>query len=93
MDDTQFSKLDDKLDKITRLLTVIALKDEKTEQGKIELLDMVGFRTSEMGRLLNKSPQNISTVLGILRKKNKDSTIESPQKIESNEPSQATPLS
>jgi hypothetical protein len=29
----------------------------------------MGFKTSEIGRLLNKSPQNISTVLGNLRKK------------------------
>lgn len=69
MDDSQFQQLSGKLDKITKLLTIIALKDQAREQDKIELLDVIGFKTSEIARLLNKSPQNISTVLGNLRKK------------------------
>jgi hypothetical protein len=74
MDDKQYKELSAKLDNITKLLSVIALKDKEREQDKIELLDMVGFRTSEIARLLNKSSQNISTVLGILRKKGEAAT-------------------
>ena len=69
MDEKQYKELSAKLDNITKLLAVMAVKDEEKEQDKIELLDMVGLRPSEIARLLNKSPQNISTVLGNLRKK------------------------
>jgi hypothetical protein len=69
VNDKQYQDLIVRLDRITRLLSIIALKGSEREQDKIELLDMTGFRPSEIARLLNKSPQNISVVLGNLRKK------------------------
>jgi hypothetical protein len=39
------------------------------EQDKIEALDRLDFKPSEIAKMLNKSPENVSVVLGIIRKK------------------------
>jgi hypothetical protein len=59
----------DKLDKITKLLAVPALREREKEQDKIELLDQLGFRPVEIAKILNKSPENVGVVLGNIRKK------------------------
>jgi DNA-directed RNA polymerase specialized sigma24 family protein len=69
MDSKQFDTLTDKLDKITRLLALLYLKDVEKEQAKVELLDGLGFRPIEIAKLLNKSPENVSVVLSNIRKK------------------------
>lgn len=74
MDDRQYKALDEKIERITRLLTIIALKGEPSEKRKIELMDAMGFKASEVGKLLNKSPQNVSNVLRNLRKKEDEKT-------------------
>lgn len=71
MDEKQFAILIDKLDKLSRVLVIPAVKDIGKEQDKIELLDSLGFKPSEIGKLLGKSPANVSVVLGNLRKKKK----------------------
>jgi hypothetical protein len=58
-----------KLDKITKLLAAGAIKEYGTEQEKIELLDSMGFKSSEIARLLNKSIQNVCVQLNIISKK------------------------
>jgi hypothetical protein len=58
-----------KLDKILKLLAIDAVKGYSTEQEKIELLDSLGFRPVEIARFLNKSPENVSVQLNIIRKK------------------------
>jgi hypothetical protein len=58
-----------KLDKVLKLLAIGAVKDFEKEQQKIELLDSIGFKPSEIARFLNKSPENVSVVLGFIRKK------------------------
>lgn len=63
------SDISAKLDKILRLLTIDAVKGIEKEQEKIELLDSLGFRPVEISKLLNKSPDNISVQLTIIRKK------------------------
>ncbi|MCL5986928.1 MAG: hypothetical protein M1371_10275 [Actinobacteria bacterium] len=63
-----------KMDKILNLLAADAIKGYKVEQEKIELLDALGFRPIEIAKLLNKSPENVSVQLGIIRKK-KDKVI------------------
>jgi hypothetical protein len=73
MDSKQFQFFEDKFDKTIRLLTILALKGVEREDEKIELLDMMGFRQSEIARLLNKSPQNVNVVLTRLRKKKESS--------------------
>jgi DNA-binding NarL/FixJ family response regulator len=58
-----------KLDKILKLLALDTVKGLSTEQEKIELLDSLGFRPSEIAKFLNKSPENVSVQLNIIRKK------------------------
>ncbi|MEM3429405.1 MAG: hypothetical protein QXN20_00700 [Candidatus Bathyarchaeia archaeon] len=60
-----------KLDKILRLLVLDAMRGIEREQGKIELLDSLGFRPVEIARLLNKSQENIRVQLSIVREKRK----------------------
>lgn len=69
MDEKQFSILVEKMDKLSRIIVVQVIKDLSREQDKIELLDSVGFKSGEIGKMLGKSPANVSTVLGNIRKK------------------------
>jgi len=62
-------EISSKLDKVLRLLALDVVKEYGKEQEKIELLDSLGFRPVEIAKLLNKSPENVSVVLGAIRKK------------------------
>jgi Holliday junction resolvasome RuvABC DNA-binding subunit len=62
-------EISSKLDKVLKLLAIDAVKGFEKEQQKIELLDSLGFKPSEIAKLLNKSPENVSVVLGSIRKK------------------------
>ncbi len=59
----------DKLEKIERLQALQAVRGTEKEQDKVELLDSLGFRPVDIARLLNKTPENVSVVLGNIRKK------------------------
>lgn len=63
------AEISSKLDKVLKLLAIGAVKDFEKEQQKIELLDSIGFKPSEIAKFLNKSPENVSVVLGSIRKK------------------------
>ncbi len=67
--DDLLKEISGKLDKITKLLAVSAIKERGTEQEKIELLDSIGFTSSDIARLLNKSIQNVCVQLSIISKK------------------------
>jgi hypothetical protein len=69
MDDQKFEVLVDKLDKITRLLTVSVVKDEQNEQSKVELLDSLGFRPFEIDKFLHKNSGYAAAALSNIRKK------------------------
>lgn len=69
MDDKQFLAVQDKLEKLTKLIALMALRQEESEQEKIRLLDSMGFRQIEIARILNKTPDNIGMVIRRLRKK------------------------
>lgn len=62
-------EISDKLDKILKLLALDVVKGIEKDQAKIELLDSIGFRPVEIGKFLNKTTENISAQLSILRKK------------------------
>jgi DNA-directed RNA polymerase specialized sigma24 family protein len=62
-------EISQKLDKMLKLLAINAVKDFAKEQEKIILLDSLGFRPVEIAKFLNKSPDNVSVVLGSVRKK------------------------
>ncbi len=69
MDERQFSTIVDKLDKILRLLAIETVKEKEKEQDKIDVLDSLGFKSSEIDRLLGKSPGYSSVVIAQLKKK------------------------
>ncbi len=69
MDEKQFAVIVDKLDKMLKLLASENVKGLPKEQDKIEALDRLDFKPSEIAKMLNKSPENVSVVLGIIRKK------------------------
>ncbi len=69
MEEEQFAVLVDKLNKMLKLLASENVKGLPREQDKIEALDRLDFKPSEIARMLNKSPENVSVVLGIIRKK------------------------
>jgi DNA-binding NarL/FixJ family response regulator len=62
-------EISEKLDKILKLLAIDAVKSIEKEQGKIALLDSLGFRPVEIAKFLNKSQENVNVVLGTIRKK------------------------
>ena len=73
------------MDKLLRLQALQAVKDIQEEQGKIELLDYLGFRPVDIAKLLNKTPENINVVLSTIRKKKgekKTKPSNKPQSIE-----------
>ena len=74
MDEKQFTVVIDKLDKVLRLLAIETVKGLAREQDKIELLDTLEFKSSEIDRLLGKSPGYSSVVLSQLRKKKQPKT-------------------
>ena len=75
------TEISGKLDKILKLLAIDAVKGYSTEQEKIELLDSLGFRPVEIAKFLNKSPENVSVQLNIIRKK-KQKTLKTAAKTE-----------
>ena len=69
MDEKQFSTIVDKLDKMLKLLAIETVKGKEKEQDKIDLLESIGFKSSEIDRLLGKSAGYSSVVIAQLRKK------------------------
>jgi hypothetical protein len=67
--DDLLKEISGKLDKITKLLAASAIKEYGTEQEKIELLDSMGFKSTEIAKLLNKSIQNVCVQLSLISKK------------------------
>lgn len=61
--------ISEKMDKLLRLQALEVVKEVPEEQGKIELLDSLGFRPVDIAKLLNKTPENINVVLSSIRKK------------------------
>ena len=63
------AEISEKLDKILKLLAIDAVKEIEKEQGKIALLDSLGFRPIEIAKFLNKTDDNVNNQLKDLRKK------------------------
>lgn len=58
------------LEKITKLLSLIATKGDNQRQ-QITLLDSVGFQPKEIAELLGTTPNNVRVTLVSIRKKSK----------------------
>lgn len=67
--DKYLAEISEKLDKILKLLAIDAVKAIEKEQGKIALLDSLGFRPIEIAKFLNKTDDNVNRQLNELRKK------------------------
>jgi hypothetical protein len=67
--DDLLKEISGKLDKMLKLLVADTIKAYGREQEKIELLDSLGFRPVEIAKFLNKSPDNVSVQLNLIRKK------------------------
>lgn len=76
-------QISDKMDKLLRLQALEVVKGIPEEQGKIELLDSLGFRPVEIAELLNKKPENINVVLSNIRKKKGEKKIKPSSKPQS----------
>ncbi len=72
MNDEQFKTITDKLDKVLRLLALETVKGHPHEQDKVDLLDSIGFRPSEIDRLLGKNAGYAAAALGNIRKKERE---------------------
>jgi hypothetical protein len=69
VEEKQFAVIVDKLDKMLKLLASENVKGLPREQDKIEALDSLDFRPGEIAKMLGKTPENVSVVLGNIRKK------------------------
>ncbi len=74
MDEKQFAALTDKLDKMTRLLAIDAVKGLPQEKDKIKELDAAGFKPTEIDRLLGKTIGYSRVVLERLKEKKQAKT-------------------
>jgi hypothetical protein len=74
--------ISEKMDKLLRLQALEVVKGISEEQGKIDLLDSLGFRPIDIARLLNKTPENINVVLSTIRKKKGEKKTKLPSKAQ-----------
>ncbi|MCW4004570.1 MAG: hypothetical protein NWE95_11735 [Candidatus Bathyarchaeota archaeon] len=77
--DSVLEEISGKLDKIAKLLAASTIKDYGTEQEKIELLDSMGFTSTEIAKLLNKSIQNVCVQLNLISKKKEKAEKKEPK--------------
>lgn len=80
--DRLLQEISEKMDKLLRLQALEAVKGITAEQGKVELLDSLGFRPIEIAKLLNKTPENVSMQLSNVRKKKNEPKIKASSKPE-----------
>lgn len=73
MDKEQFGVLNDKLDKITKLLAYSVISDTKGDD-QIEILFSSGFKPAEIADLLGKKRNSIDQAIHRIKKKKKKST-------------------
>lgn len=83
---SQADKLDDisnKLDKIIKLLAFDIVKGIEKEQDKIELLDLIGFRPTEIAKLLNKGTNVITAHLSQIRRRREATKLKASEQASS----------
>ena len=74
MDEKQFAVLNDKLDKMMRLLAIDAVKGLPQEKDKIKELDAAGFEPTQIDRFLGKSRGYSRVVLERMKKEKEQKT-------------------
>ena len=68
MGEKQLEEINDKLDKIVRLLAQGLLKDMKFQKEKILMLYSIGYRPLEIAQLLGTSSNTVNVTLSEARK-------------------------
>lgn len=68
MDEKQFKILNDKLDKLTKLLAHTVVSNSKGDK-QIEILSSIGFNPAEISDLLGKTRNSIDQALHRIKKK------------------------
>lgn len=86
MDQEQFDKLNEKLDLISRLLSLNVVKDVESLTSRVEILSSCGFQPKEIAVLLNKEPNHIHQILHNLKTKKASQTKEESELKEQEEP-------
>lgn len=82
MSERLLQEISEKMDKLLRLQALEVVKGIEGEQGKIELLDSLGFRPIDIANLLNKTPENINVVLSNIRKKKSEKKTKASKPVE-----------
>lgn len=70
MDSDEKGEITAQLNRITKLLVIIATKDQK-QREQIEILSRTGFQPKDIADLLGTTPNNVSVTLSDIRKKKK----------------------
>lgn len=70
MDSDKKGEILAQLNRITKLLVIIATKDQK-QREQIEILSRTGFQPKDIADLLGTTPNNVSVTLSDIRKKKK----------------------
>lgn len=70
MDEKQFNKVSEKLDRIMKILAIQALQG-KTGKESIKALSAVGFQPKEIAELIGTTSNTVSVVLSSTKKGNK----------------------
>lgn len=71
MEQKQFEEIIKKLDLIAKLISLSLVKDEKTLNERVKVLDASGFEPKEIAILLDKKTNHIRQIIHQLRKKGK----------------------
>ena len=74
MEEKQFAALNDKLDKMMRLLAIDAVKGLPQEKEKIKELDAAGFEPAQIDRFLGKTRGYSRVVLERMKKEKEQKT-------------------
>ena len=69
MEDKQFKELKEKLDVITKLLTLNLVKDMELQKDQIIALSSFGFQPSQIADLLGTTANTVRVTLSMARKK------------------------
>jgi DNA-binding NarL/FixJ family response regulator len=63
-----FSRLEEKLDKLVRLFSLVAIKDQKSQKDEILLLHRGGLESKEIADLLDTTRNTVSVAISTAKK-------------------------
>lgn len=78
MSETQNDALLEEIRKVTKLLALIATKNQQTNREKIETLDSIGFQPKEIADMIGTTANTVSVILSKMRKRAKSKKTKAP---------------